>query len=54
MKSNKQTPPFIKDLVRPHVLHENLEAGYKRMGQDEAREKEALEFSEAVIADLTD
>jgi predicted CopG family antitoxin len=45
---------FIEELVRPHVLHKDLEAAYKRMGQDKAREAQALEFSEATIADVAD
>lgn len=42
---------FIEDLVRPHVLKQNLEAAYAQMAQDELREKEALEWSEATIGD---
>ena len=45
---------FIKDLVRPHVMDRSLEAGYEAMGQDEARETEALEWSEATIGDVSD
>ena len=32
---------FIEVLVRPHVLNENLESGYREMARDEAREAEA-------------
>ncbi len=45
---------FIEDLVRPYVLRQDLEAAYRQMGQDEAREAEALEWSEATIGDLGD
>lgn len=45
---------FIEELVRPHVVHKDLEAAYKRMAQDEAREAEALEFSEATLMDVAD
>jgi predicted CopG family antitoxin len=45
---------FIEDLVRPHVTGIDLEAGYQAMAQDEAREAEALEWSEATIGDLVD
>jgi predicted CopG family antitoxin len=45
---------FIEDLVRPHVLRQDLEAAYRQMGQDEAREAEALEWSEATIGDVSD
>jgi len=45
---------FIEDLVRPYVLRQDLEAAYQQMGQDEAREAKALEWSEATIGDLGD
>jgi predicted CopG family antitoxin len=45
---------FIEELVRPHVLQKDLEAAYKRMGRDEAREAEAVEFSEATLVDVAD
>jgi hypothetical protein len=43
---------FIEDLVRPHVVHPNLEAGYAEMSKDKKREKEALEWSEISFKDL--
>ncbi len=45
---------FIEKLVRPHVLDNNLEEGYQQMAQDEEREREALEWSEATILDVSD
>jgi hypothetical protein len=45
---------FIEDLVRPYVLEPDLEAGYRRMAQDEDREVEALEWSEATVRDVSD
>ena len=45
---------FIEDLVRPHVIGTDLEAGYRAMAADEAREAEALEWSEATIGDVVD
>lgn len=45
---------FIEDLVRPHVIETNLEAAYNKMAQDEAREADALEWSEATIKDVSD
>jgi predicted CopG family antitoxin len=45
---------FIEDLVRPHVIGSDLEAGYQAMAADEAREAEALQWSEATIGDLAD
>ncbi|MFT5367231.1 MAG: hypothetical protein ACI8V2_002189 [Candidatus Latescibacterota bacterium] len=49
-----QISRFIEDLLRPHVLSSDLEAGYKQMAQDDARESEALEWSEATIGDVAD
>lgn len=43
---------FIERLVRPHVM--NLDAAYSAMAEDEARESEALEWSESFIADIPD
>ena len=44
---------FIENLVRPHVTITELEAGYAAMAADEAREADALEWSEALIGDST-
>ena len=45
---------FIQESVRPHVLHKELEDAYQQMAQDEERETEALEWSEATIEDVGD
>jgi len=45
---------FIEDLVRPYVLNRELESAYQQMAKDEAREAEALEWSEATARDLGD
>ena len=45
---------FINALVRPHVLKPDLEAAYRDMAADEAREAEALEWAEATIGDVKD
>ena len=45
---------FIEDLVRPHVIDEELELAYAQMAQDEGRETEALEGAEATIGDVSD
>ena len=42
---------FIEDLVRPHVIEADLEAGYAAMAADTEREAEALEWSEGLIGD---
>lgn len=45
---------FIESLVRPHVIGTELEAAYRQMAQDEAREAEALAWAEATIGDIGD
>lgn len=44
---------FIEDLVRPYVINDDLDTAYKQMAEDEERELEALEWTEALIGDLT-
>lgn len=43
---------FIESLVRPHVVGDDLAAGYRAMAQDTVREQEALAWSEALIGDV--
>ncbi|WP_210206142.1 hypothetical protein [Phyllobacterium leguminum] len=45
---------FIEDLLRPHVLDTALDEGYRAMAADEEREAEALEWSNALIGDVSD
>jgi hypothetical protein len=45
---------FLNDLARPHVLHQDIAAGYQAMAQDEEREREALEWAESLIGDIAD
>ena len=45
---------FIEELVRPYVIHQDLEDAYREMAADEAREAEALEWAEATIGDVSD
>lgn len=45
---------FIEDLVRPHVVGRDLEEAYRAMAQDEAREQEALNWSEGLVGDVAD
>jgi hypothetical protein len=42
---------FIENLVRPHVLPQNLKIAYQEMAMDEEREKEAADWIEGVIGD---
>jgi hypothetical protein len=45
---------FVESLVRPHVIGKDLEAAYRQMAKDEAREAEALEWAEATLGDVAD
>ncbi len=43
---------FIESLVRPHVIKSSLEGAYREMASDEARETEALEWTDATTGDV--
>jgi predicted CopG family antitoxin len=45
---------FIESLLRPHVVRKQLDAAYKAMAQEEAREADALRWSEGLIGDVAD
>lgn len=45
---------FIEDLLRPHVLDTSLDAGYRAMAADKAREAEAQEWGNALAGDVAD
>jgi hypothetical protein len=45
---------YIEDMVRPHVLHPDLDVDYAEMAKDEKREKEALEWAELSYKDTAD
>lgn len=45
---------FITELVRPHVVRDDLEAAYADMAADEARERAALAWAEDSAADVLD
>jgi predicted CopG family antitoxin len=42
---------FIERLARPHVVPADIEQSYREMAADDAREEEALEWSEGLIGD---
>lgn len=44
---------FIENLLKPDVLHQNLEAAYQEMAADTKREHEANEWNEGMIADVS-
>jgi siroheme synthase (precorrin-2 oxidase/ferrochelatase) len=43
---------FLENLARPHVVSDDLEAGYRAMADDVVREQDALAWSEALIGDV--
>jgi len=45
---------FLNDLARPHVVGQDLTAGYAAMAADEAREAEADRWSESLVGDVRD
>ena len=45
---------FLNDLARPHVTRMALEQGYGEMAGDEAREAEAVAWSDSLIGDVAD
>jgi len=45
---------FIEQVIRPHVVAEDLDSAYEAMAADRARDGEAEEWSEGLIADAGD
>jgi predicted CopG family antitoxin len=43
---------FINDLARPHVVGQDLSAGYAAMAADQAREAEADAWSEGLMLEV--
>jgi len=50
MIGKRHMSQFIENLLRPHVLYTALDASYKAMAADSARELEAMEWSNALVA----
>lgn len=50
----RRISPFIESLVRPHVVGADLEEAYRQMADEEAREAEALDWTEGTIGDVAD
>ena len=46
--------PGVSGLARTHVVDVDLESAYEEMAAGEARETEALEWSEGLLRDVTD
>ena len=45
---------FLNDLAKPHVANTDLAAEYRAMAANLQRERDALEWAEALIADGDD
>ena len=45
---------FIEKLITPELKANELDAAYSEMAADSVREREALEWSNAVVGDVTD
>ena len=45
---------FIEEIVRPHVVDADLDPVYQEMARDEDRERDAEEWSEALLGDVKD
>ncbi len=43
---------FIEDLVRPHVLGDALDEGYRQMASDRVREAEAQDWCNGLAGDM--
>jgi len=43
---------FIQELVRPHVVRQDLESAYSQMSKDRKREAEALDWAEKTFRDI--
>ena len=44
----------LETLARTHVTGRELQAAYRKMAQEKAREAEALEWAEATVGDVAD
>lgn len=45
---------FIENLLRPHVVNKALSDAYKDMASDSAREKDAFDWIEPLVTDVSD
>lgn len=50
----KRISQFIEALIKPHVINPDLDAAYREMAEDEAREREALEWADSTTMDAID
>ncbi|MDI9333549.1 MAG: hypothetical protein QM533_04160 [Cytophagales bacterium] len=50
--SQRQRSQFIEDLLRPKVMGDALDDGYRAMAADKTRETEAVEWCNALAGDM--
>jgi hypothetical protein len=43
---------FLDSLARAHVVDSGIAEGYRAMGKDESRERDALDWSENLVGDI--
>jgi siroheme synthase (precorrin-2 oxidase/ferrochelatase) len=51
---SRKISKFVEELVRPHVVHPDLDSAYAQMAMDRRREKEAIEWAEITFKDIAD
>ena len=51
---SRKISKFVEELVRPHVVHPDLESAYAQMAMDRRREKEAIAWAEITFKDIAD
>lgn len=52
MIGERKISQFIENLVKPHVLYQNLALAYQEMALDITREREANDWSEGLVGDI--
>lgn len=45
---------FIERMITPHLKASDLDAAYREMAADSVREREALEWANGVVGDVSD
>ncbi|MGE0083362.1 MAG: hypothetical protein AB7S75_02975 [Desulfococcaceae bacterium] len=43
---------FVEDMLRHHLIKQNLDNSYRMMSEDRERENDALEWSEGTLGDV--
>jgi hypothetical protein len=51
--SQRHRSQYIEDLLRPRVISNALDDGYRAMASDKSREAEAIEWCNALAGDMS-